>query len=145
MEVRLFNTGYMPDGWLANRIGNFWNEFAREVDTQDKRIVPAADVVEDAEGYHFYFEMPGLRSDSLNVSVEDGTLVVEAERARPELGKDAEVRLSERTYGPIRRAFRIPEDASSDGIKAAYSDGILKVTVPKRPESKPLRIKVETN
>ena len=108
-----------------------------------RKAAPAVDVVEDADGYHFYFEMAGIASESVDARVEDGNLVVEAERKRPEWSKDAEVHLSERAYGTMRRAFTMPDDASHEGIKAAYKDGVLEVTVPKRPESKPFKIKVE--
>ena len=67
--------------------------------------------------------MPGLKKDSVDVRVEDGHLIVEAERVRPELPKEAQVHLSERTYGPIRRTFKMPEDALTDGISASYRDG----------------------
>jgi len=77
------------------------------------------------------------------VRVEEGRLVIEAERKQPEWPKDAEVHLSERAYGKIRRAFAMPEDASGDdGIKATYRDGVLEVTAAKKPEAKPTRIKV---
>jgi HSP20 family protein len=146
MEVRLLNGGYVPDGWLANQLTSFWKDFARDARIENADYVtPAAEIVEDAEGYHFSFEMPGLKTDSLDLRVEDGKLVIDAERKRPEWSKDAEVRVSEHSYGKIHRAFRLPEDASHEASKATYRDGILSVMVPKRPESKPLRIKVESN
>jgi HSP20 family protein len=89
--------------------------------------------------------MPGLTKDSVDVRVDDGHLIVEAERTRSELPKEAQVHLSERTYGPIRRTFKMPEDALTDGINASYRDGILDVRVPKKPETKPLRIKVNAD
>ena len=138
MEVRL--NGYTPNDSLLRHWNVLWNEFE-----PSRKASPTADVVEDADGYHFYFEMAGIKSDSVDARVEDGSLVIEAERKRPEWAKDAEVHLSERTYGTMRRAFTMPEDASHDGIKAAYKDGVLEVTVPKRPESKPFKIKVEVN
>lgn len=147
MEVRLLNSGYMPgttDGWLANQLTGFWKDFARDVRVDTDYIKPAADIVEDAEGYHFAFEMPGLSTDSLDVRVEDGNLVVEAERKHPEWSKDARIHASEHSYGKIRRTFRLPEDASHEASKASYRDGILSVMIPKRPESKPVRIKVNS-
>jgi HSP20 family protein len=99
-------------------------------------------VVEHSEGYHFYFDMPGIKAESVEVRVEDGELVVEAERKRPEWPKDAEVHISERGYGKLARAFSLPEDASHDGIKATYRDGVLEVAVAKKPEAKPTKIKV---
>jgi HSP20 family protein len=140
MEVRM--NGFIPNDSLLRRWNVLWNEFEPAA---ARKTVPAADVIEDADLYHFYFEMAGIASDSVNARVEDGNLVVEAERKRPEWSKDAEVHLSERTYGTMRRAFAMPEDAGNDGIKATYKDGVLEVTVPKKPESKPFKIKVEIN
>jgi len=137
MEV-LMSNGLIPSDSLLRRWNVLWNELEPA-----RKAAPAADVVEDADGYHFYFEMAGIASESVDVRVEDGNLVVEAERKRPEWSKDAEVHLSERAYGKMRRAFTMPDDASHDAVKAAYKDGVLEVTVPKRPESKPFKIKVE--
>lgn len=141
MEVVLGN-GY-TNGWLydrMNRLNRLFNEAGWTA--PEAHAAPRADVVEDAEGYHFYFDMPGIKADSVNVQVEDGSLVIETERKRPEWSKDAEIHLAERNYGSMRRAFTMPEDASADGIKATYRDGVLEVTVAKKPEAKPTRIKV---
>ncbi len=143
MEVRLLNTGYGTDGWFSRPLVELWKEFSRDLDPRaEQHIVPAVDVVEDAEAYHFFFEMPGLKGESVQARVEDERLVVEAERRRPELAKDAQVHVSERSYGTIRRAMRIPENASQEGIKASYKDGVLEITTPKKPESRPFKIKV---
>jgi HSP20 family protein len=77
------------------------------------------------------------------VQVEDDNLVIEAERKRPEWPKDSAIHVSERSYGTMRRAFTMPEDASAEGIKATYRDGVLEVTVAKKPQAKPTKIKVE--
>ncbi len=137
MEVRLTN-GLTPDSSLLRHWNVLWNELE-----PGRKAAPAADIVEDADSYHFYFEMAGIASESVDVRVEDGNLIVQADRKRPEWSKDAEVHLSERAYGTMRRTFTMPDDASHDGIKAAYKDGVLEVTLPKRPESKPFKIKVE--
>jgi HSP20 family protein len=143
MEVVLGN-GY-ANGWLydrMNRLNRLFNEAGWTVPESKNEVIPRADVIEHGEGYDFYFDMPGIKADSVNVEVEDGRLTVEAERKQPERAKDAEVHLSERSYGTIRRTFTMPEDASADGIKATYRDGVLEVAVAKKPEAKPTRIKV---
>ncbi|MEA2679100.1 MAG: hypothetical protein QOK03_822, partial [Candidatus Binataceae bacterium] len=81
-------------------------------------------------------------SESINVHIEDGRLIVEANRKRPEWSKDTTVHFSERSYGKLRRAFELPKDASQDGVRAAYKDGVLDVTIDKRPESKPVKIQI---
>jgi HSP20 family protein len=103
-------------------------------------MVPPVDVTEDKDAYHFYFEMPGLTSKSIDARFEDGQLMVEAERARPEWPQETRVRVAERGYGKIQRAFELPNDASHDRIEASYKDGVLEVTVEKKPESKPAKI-----
>lgn len=139
MELMVTN-GCVPNESLLRR----WNALWNELDPAASRASAlAADVIEDADGYHFYFEAPGIKSESVEVRVEDGRLVVEAERKRPEYSKEAQIHLAERTYGPMRRAFAMPEDASHESIKASYQDGVLEITAPKRPESKPVKIKVE--
>jgi HSP20 family protein len=86
--------------------------------------------------------MPGLKSESLDVRVENDALVVTAERKRSEIPQTAKVHVAERSYGTIRRAFELPEDADRDKIHANYKDGVLEVTVEKKPESKSAKIVV---
>jgi len=139
----LIENGY-TNGWLydrVNQLNRLFNEGSRTA--PEAHLVPRSDVVEHGEGYHFYFEMPGIKADSVQVQVEDDNLVIEAERKRPEWPKDSAIHVSERSYGTMRRAFTMPEDASADGIKATYRDGVLEVTVAKKPEAKPTKIKVD--
>jgi HSP20 family protein len=136
MEVR-FDNGWAGRGWLFDprTVGLF-----RQSDTTARHMVPPVDVIEDNDAYHFYFEMPGLTSKSIDARFEDGHLVVEAERTRPEWPKETRVRVAERSYGKIQRTFELPNDVSPDRIEASYKDGVLEVTVEKKPESKSAKI-----
>lgn len=125
-------------GCLFHRGNDLFNGLASE----SERIIPPVDVVEEHDGYRFSVELPGLKSDSLEVKVEDETLVINAERNEPAWAKDARVHRAERHYGRIRRAFRLPDDVGRDAIKAAYKDGVLEVTIAKRPETKAVRVEV---
>jgi HSP20 family protein len=101
---------------------------------------PPVDVIEDKDAYHFFFDMPGLKNESIDARVEDGHLIVGADRTRPEWPQETKVRVAERGYGNIHRAFELPDDASRDRIAASYRDGVLEVTVEKKPESKSTKI-----
>jgi len=142
MEVRYENGGYRNvwngNGWLFDHM----NGMLKEDNSAQRSITPPADVVEDKNGYHFHFEMPGLKSESLDVRIENDALIVAAERKRPEWSEGSQVHVAERGYGAIRRAFELPEDASRDNIRATYKDGVLEVAVDKRPESKPVKINI---
>ena len=137
MELRCEN-GWTGNRWLLNRM----NGLLSEINPAPRRVTPAADVVEEKDAYHFYFEAPGMTNDSFNVRVENGALIVEGERKRPEWSEETRVHVAERNYGTIRRAFTLPEDAGADKVHAAYKDGVLEITVEKRPESKPVKIQV---
>jgi HSP20 family protein len=138
MEVRMTD-GLLPNGSLIDRWNTLWDDVA----AAPRSMTPATDVVEDAEGYHFYFEMPGVKSDAIDVGIEDGRLTITAERKRPEWPKEAELHRAERAYGKLSRTFQLPEDAQHEAIAATYRDGVLEVKMPKRPESKPRKVKVE--
>jgi hypothetical protein len=58
-------------------------------------MVPSVDVIEDKDGYHFYFEMPGLTNESIDARIENGRLLVAAERKRPEWPQETEVHIAE--------------------------------------------------
>ncbi|MBV8773238.1 MAG: Hsp20/alpha crystallin family protein [Deltaproteobacteria bacterium] len=139
MEIR-YESSFPNNGWLFDRM----NGFLKELQPQAWRpgIRPTVDVVENNEGYHFYFDIPGLKNDSVDLRVEDGTLTMTAERKRPEWSKDSAIHFSERHYGAIRRSFELPKDADQDRIHANYKDGVLEVTVEKRPEARPVKIQI---
>jgi HSP20 family protein len=140
MEVR-YENGWTGNGWLVDRM-NRMNGIFSELNQAPRHMRPAVDVVEDKDSYHFFFEMPGLKSESLDVKVENDTLTVTAERKRPEWPKETEVHIAERGYGRFYRAFQLPEDANHEKINASYRDGVLELTVEKRPEAKPVKIQI---
>jgi HSP20 family protein len=138
MELR-YENGLTSGGLMFDRVNGMFREMSRT----SRNLMPAADVIEDKDAYHFYFEMPGLQNESINVHVEEGRLMVEADRKRPEWSKETTtVHFAERSYGTLRRAFELPKDASHDNIRASYKDGVLDVTVDKRPETKPVKIQI---
>jgi HSP20 family protein len=125
-------------GSLFDRVNGVFHGLASEFE----RSSPPVDVVEDHDGYRFNVDLPGLKSDSLEVKVEDGTLIINAERSEPARAKDVQVHRAELHYGRIHRAFRLPGDVGHDAIKAVYKDGVLDVTIAKRPEAKAVRVEV---
>jgi HSP20 family protein len=143
MEV-WFNDGWTNERssqWFLNRMGGLMNP-ERPVSSNE---APPADVVESEDGYHFYFEMPGVKADSLSVKIEEGTLMVEAERPRPEYPSKSTMHRSERHYGKFHRAFRLPEQYASEQATANYKDGVLEVSIAKPAQARPFKIQVNHN
>jgi HSP20 family protein len=145
MDVRFSNgwTNERPSQWFLDRVNELMNP--RQGHTSPTYEVPSADVVESEDGYHFYFEMPGVKSDTLSVRIDDGVLIVEAERRRPEFSSNATTHRSERHYRKYHRAFRLSEQYASQPVTANYKDGVLEVSISKPAEAKPVKIQVNLN
>ena len=145
MEVR-FNDGWMsgrPNQWFVDRVNELMQP--HRFGTENNHEVPSADVIESENGYHFYFEMPGVKGDSISVKLEEGALIVEAERKRPEFTGKTTSHRSERNYRKFHRAFRLPEQYATQPVTASYKDGVLEVSIAKPAEAKPVKIQVNLN
>ena len=117
-------------------------ELAREfpINTNESREgwTPAVDLTTTDEAYILTADLPGIRYDDLDLSVEHGILTLKGERAAPE---DGERTRAERRFGSFKRSFSLPENADADNISAKYENGVLTVTVPK--QAKPQARKIE--
>lgn len=102
--------------------------------------VPAS-VWEDADSYHFELDVPGVTRDHVDVTFEKGTLRVTTERLAPEETRKSLV--DERRYGKVTRTVALPETIDPESIAAELTDGVLHVTVAKKPESQPKRIEIK--
>lgn len=105
--------------------------------------IPDADVTETRDAWAVMLDAPGMTSGDLTLSVEDGILRVQGTRRAPEAG-DARVYLAERSFGSFGRAFRLPGTVDPEQVKAAFKDGVLSITLPKRAEAKSRRIDIAT-
>lgn len=102
------------------------------------------EVLETGEEIRFITDIPGVHPEDLNVTVENGVLLVTGERKlEREEGQEGDFRLFERRYGRFERAFRVPQNVRTDSVKARYENGVLTVVLPKTEESRPRRIEIE--
>ena len=102
------------------------------------------DIIESAEHYTVVTELPGLDAEQINVSMHDGVLTISGEVHRPELPENHRVLLQERTYGKFSRSVNLPQPVNTDEIEAEYTDGILRLSLPKSAEAKPRTIPVKS-
>lgn len=105
--------------------------------------IPPVDVVERQDRFVLRADLPGVPTDAIDIRMEDGTLTLSGERQRETDGDADGVRRFERATGKFLRRFTLPETADADNIAARNVNGILEVTIPKRPEVQPRRIEVE--
>ncbi len=105
-------------------------------------FAPALDVAETDEGFTLHVEIPGVKTEDVEVSIEDNVLTVSGKRDfYEETEKDSYKRV-ERRFGRFHRAVRLPDRVDPERIEAEFADGLLTVTVPKAESAKPRRIEV---
>jgi len=95
---------------------------------------PTADIVETNDAYVINAEMPGVPKDQIKISLDHNILTLSGERKseRKEDDENNRYHRLERSFGSFVRSFVLPDDVDqSKGIKANYSDGVLKVNLPK--------------
>jgi len=103
---------------------------------------PLADVVETPEAYLVELELPGLAREDVVIQAQGDELIVRGERRPAASGGPVFHRL-ERRYGPFARGFRFAEEVDPDRIKADFSDGLLRLEVPKARPRTSMRLRVE--
>jgi len=104
---------------------------------------PLMDVVETKDGITLKVEVPGMKQEDINISLEDNTLTVKGERKHEsEVNEEGYTRF-ERSYGTFQRSVALPPTVDAERVKATYKDGVLEIQLPKKEEARPKAIKVE--
>lgn len=104
------------------------------------RLMPL-DAYRHGEAYVLSFDLPGIDSDSLEVTAERNTLTVRARR-RAAAPEGAQFVMAERPSGEYSRQIVLGDGLNLDAITADYVDGVLTVTIPVAEQAKPRRIEI---
>jgi HSP20 family protein len=107
-------------------------------------IAPRLDVVERDNEFVVKAEMPGMKKDDIEISLENGVLTITAEtRSETEEKEGDRVIRQERRYGKYLRSLRLGKEIDEKMVKANYKDGILELVLPKAEAVKPKKITVD--
>ncbi|GLI34061.1 Hsp20/alpha crystallin family protein [Desulforhabdus amnigena] len=108
-------------------------------------VYPAVNVSEDTQNIYVRAELPGLKSEDLEISVEGDTLTLRGERKLKEAGEGVNYHRREREAGRFRRILTLPTKIDPNAVDASLKDGVLKIVLPKAPEVLPKQIQVKTD
>ncbi|HEY7658946.1 MAG TPA: Hsp20/alpha crystallin family protein [Burkholderiales bacterium] len=102
------------------------------------------DVSESESAYILRAEMPGVKKEDINVTIDGDTVAVSAEVKNEKEVKNGErVLRSERYYGKVRRAFTLGQAVDEAGTSAKYVNGVLELTLPKKAAAQAKRIAIQ--
>ena len=119
----------------THRHENIWSSFIDPLRGIGESVAsffsPTAEASDSKECYEINLELPGVVEEDVDVSLEGDMLVISGEKKSEREETDKNYYFSERRYGKFYRTFRLPADSIKDKIDAHFSDGVLKVTIPK--------------
>ena len=131
---------FFPEGWPHFRMDRFFDfeRLAKLGGGSFENMLQGtrADISETESEYEISVELPGIDEKDIQLDLSDDTLTLSAEKREEREEKKKNYHLSERSYGSVRRSFRIPDGVDSSKIKADFSKGVLRVTLPKSKEAK---------
>ena len=102
---------------------------------------PALDLYQNNDNVVAVVELPGMRKEDIDVSLNDGMLTIAGER-QSSAGEGENAERTERFSGKFRRSVTLPTRVDASKVSASYKDGILTVTLPKSEEAKPKKVEV---
>ncbi len=106
------------------------------------RLFPLLNVKQGANAYEVTAEIPGMKTEDLEIKVEGDTLTLKGERKPVDIEDDASYHRRERATGTFQRSITLPAKVDAEHVKATYKDGVLTVTLPLEKSALPKQITV---
>jgi len=109
---------------------------------EERGWAPAIEVFDKEDKFVVKAEVPGMKEDDIDVSVVGDTLTIRGEKKAETEVKEEDYYCCERSYGSFSRSIALPSHVDANKIDADYENGVLEVSLPKKPEVKPKKIAV---
>lgn len=113
-----------------------------EKDMISSTWAPSVDIYETENALVLTAEVPGVDENNIEIKIEDNTLILKGERKFEKETNEENYHRIERSYGSFYRSFTIPRNVDQEKIRAEHENGVLRINMPKKPESKPKTVKV---
>ncbi len=121
----------------------FQSSFGLERSPWQVGVYPLVNISEDRDHLYVRAELPGVKAESLEITIQDSSLILRGERKIPTEEKQVNYHRREREAGFFRRVVALPARIQADKVEAATKDGILTIKLAKPEEVKPRKIQVK--
>jgi HSP20 family protein len=137
------NRGQSELNPLDRLFGDLLEPFGQQLAPQS--WAPPVNIEETGDAYEVSAELPGLRPEDVEVTVEQNVLSISGERKWGDEAGNKNFHRVERGYGRFLRTFALPRQVDGDRVQARFQDGVLHVNIPKAEDAKPRRIQISTS
>lgn len=146
MSIVQHNPWSGPRG-LQEEIRQVFDRFLGEGEGDQSNVVtsqwvPRVDIREDSDRFVILADIPGVDPKDIEIHMEKGILTLRGERSAEKRDEGGRYSRMERAHGTFYRRFALPDSANADGITATGNLGVLRIDIPKKPETTPRRIQV---
>jgi len=104
---------------------------------------PRVDITEEDARFVIFADIPGVDPAEIEIQMDKGMLTIKGERKTASSEEGAKFSRVERSHGVFYRRFALPDSADAAGITASGKQGVLEISIPKKPETTPRRIQVQ--
>jgi HSP20 family protein len=122
---------------LFNDFFKPWNEWFDKGSMFGRTLsVPAVNITENKDNFEVSLAVPGLKKDDFKIDVDGNMLTISSEKEESKEEKEKAFTRKEYSYSSFSRSFSLPEEVNKEKIDARYEDGVLKLILPRKEESK---------
>jgi len=124
-----------------NEIRHVFNRFFADASAATE-WTPRVDVREEDTRYVLVADVPGVELADIEISTDKNELTLKGERKTETKTENAKLTRVERSHGAFARSFTLPESADTDAITASAKNGVLEISIPKKPQAAPRKIEI---
>ncbi len=130
---------------LQQEMSSLFNAPSAEVNFGSTEWAPAVDIKETEKDFVIHADLPGVKSEDIEVTAENGVLTIKGHREDKTQEEKENYKRVERFSGSFMRRFTLPDSANLDAISAKTKDGVLELAIPKLEKAQPKRIEVKVD
>ena len=132
---------------FPSQISNMLNSVLNDEDIDDEMVQrvwrPRVDIIEDEKSYKVLADLPGMRKEDVQITIEDGVLTLSGSRKSDFTDNKNCCYLNERFSGKFSRRFNLHNSVEADKIEAIFSNGVLTIILPKVEAALPKKIEIK--
>jgi len=114
----------------------FGDTSKEKMEYKNYECAPSANILENNQGFELQLAIPGIQKEDVKISLEKNILNVSSDKEAAQIDENTRFTRREFVFGTFSRSFTLPDTIDTDKIGADFKDGILKITLPKKAETK---------
>jgi HSP20 family protein len=147
MSITRYNPWQQHGTVLQDEIKQVFERFFNDTESDSSSVVtsqwtPRVDIKEEAGRFVILADIPGVDPKDIDINMDKGILTIKGERRTEKKEETERFSRVERAHGVFHRRFALPDSANPENITATGRNGVLEISIPKRPETTPRRIAV---